>query len=607
MSNYMDNRTEYINLLDTNASNYVLVTSNVISDRITNLDTDDIAQGVHQKFIVDNVWGDDLSIGGTLYASNIRAVGSNTIIFTDIYTTESLGVVSTAEDSDAFIISHSGEGLYNVMTATVANDPVLTITRDKNVGIGLSTPTTALDVVGTTQSTEFVGIGSNITQVLQNYSTTDLIEGDNQYYTSERVGIIVSSSNVESSNYVDLMDSNMSNYMDNRTEYVNSLDTNMSNYMDNRTEHFTLVDSNMSNYMDNRTGYINLLDTNMSNYMDNRTEHFTLVDSNMSNYMDNRTGYINLLDTNMSNYMITRAEYLVEVDSNISNFVIATEENASNYIEITHDSLSNYVIDTSNVILEKFNTIKSLDNIENGTSNRYIRNNTYHDNLYVAGKLMVNELEIADLDYILEQSHSNIGNFYTYIEAVSCNLVRDYIEDTSNEIIGYVSSALDALWTSNEHGIYYDSSNVGIGTVATASDKLAVAGDVYVDGDVRATGDVISSFSDTRLKKIVSYIEDPIDKILQISTFKYIPSEVAFSMNITDMSLQVGVSAQDVQNVLPEIVKLAPFDSSNVNGEMISCSGNNYLTVAYERLVPLLIEGIKELKKDIEELKSKIV
>ena len=589
MSNYVENRTEYFTLVDSNMSNYMTATSNVISDRISKLDTDDITQGVHQKFIVDNVWDNDLTISGTLYTSNIRAVGSNTIIFTDIYTTESLGVVSTAEDSDAFIISHSGDGINNVMTATVADEPAMVITHQKLVGIGRSDPSEALDVLGVTKSTEFVGIGSNLTEILTNYSTTELVEGTNLYYTAERVGIIVSSSNVESSNYVDLMDSNMSNYMENRTEHFTLVDSNMSNYMENRTEYFTLVDSNMSNYMENRTEYFTLVDSNMSNYMENRTEYFTLVDSNMSNYMDNRT------------------EFILEIDSNVSNFVISTEEGASNYIEITHTSLSNYVIETSNVIMEIFGEIKSLDNIDNGTSNRYIRNNTYHDNLYVAGKLMVNEIEIADLDYILEQSHSNIGNFYTYIEAVSSNLVIEYIEDTSNEIIEYVSDALDAMWTSNEYGVSMINSNVGIGTIASATDRLAVTGDVYVDGNVRASGDVVSSYSDSRLKKVVSNIEDPINKILQINTFKYVPSDIAISMNITDMSVQVGVSAQDVQSVLPEIVTLAPFDSSNIDGRLVSCSGNNFLTVAYERLVPLLIEGIKELKKDVDELKSKII
>ena len=41
------------------------------------------------------------------------------------------------------------------------------------------------------------------------------------------------------------------------------------------------------------------------------------------------------------------------------------------------------------------------------------------------------------------------------------------------------------------------------------------------------------------------------------------------------------------------------------DGSIVSMSGENYLTVDYAKLVPLLIEGIKELKKEIDELKSK--
>ena len=58
---------------------------------------------------------------------------------------------------------------------------------------------------------------------------------------------------------------------------------------------------------------------------------------------------------------------------------------------------------------------------------------------------------------------------------------------------------------------------------------------------------------------------------------------------------QVGVSAQEVEAIMPEIIKSAPINEEH---------GTDYKTVQYEKMVPLLIEAIKELKEEIEELKG---
>ena len=65
--------------------------------------------------------------------------------------------------------------------------------------------------------------------------------------------------------------------------------------------------------------------------------------------------------------------------------------------------------------------------------------------------------------------------------------------------------------------------------------------------------------------------------------FYYKPNQVAKDLGYED-KVQVGVSAQDALNVLPESVSPAPIDS-------------NYYTVKYEKFIPLIIEAIKELKE----------
>jgi hypothetical protein len=121
------------------------------------------------------------------------------------------------------------------------------------------------------------------------------------------------------------------------------------------------------------------------------------------------------------------------------------------------------------------------------------------------------------------------------------------------------------------------------------------------DSNMRGFYDIIAYASDRRLKENVQVIGNAVDKVKQLTGMTYTWNSVGTQYGWSPSSeREAGVFAQDVQAVLPEAVRLAPFD--NDGGK--SKSGENFLTVKYEKIVPLLIEAIKEQQTQIEELKT---
>jgi len=113
---------------------------------------------------------------------------------------------------------------------------------------------------------------------------------------------------------------------------------------------------------------------------------------------------------------------------------------------------------------------------------------------------------------------------------------------------------------------------------------------LYVDGDINATGSINASYtSDRRLKENLNIIDEPINKITKINGyyFDWITNPEIHSNTGRD----VGVIAQEIKEILPEIV-----------GER----HDGYLAVRYDNIIPLLIECIKENRRDINELKNKL-
>lgn len=123
-------------------------------------------------------------------------------------------------------------------------------------------------------------------------------------------------------------------------------------------------------------------------------------------------------------------------------------------------------------------------------------------------------------------------------------------------------------------------SSLGVGTTASGT-----------AGEIRATNNITAYYSDDRLKTRLGYITDALDKVNKLNGFYYHANQTAIDLGY-EPKKEVGVSAQEVNAIMPEVVAPAPIDEQ-------------YLTVRYERLVPLLIQAIKELDKKFNELQEK--
>ena len=161
----------------------------------------------------------------------------------------------------------------------------------------------------------------------------------------------------------------------------------------------------------------------------------------------------------------------------------------------------------------------------------------------------------------------------TFDSLVSQSLLNDLTNDEVNQL-----KNIDSVTISNTQWGYLGASDQGIATT-----------DDVTFNTLSATGDIVAyASSDRRLKDEIQPISNPIEKISQIGGYSFIwNTEKQHIYKGKDY----GVIAQEIEEVLPELVDTRE---------------NGYKAVKYDRLVSLLIEGIKELSEEVKELKEKI-
>lgn len=154
-----------------------------------------------------------------------------------------------------------------------------------------------------------------------------------------------------------------------------------------------------------------------------------------------------------------------------------------------------------------------------------------------------------------------------------------YLNSSSGEIQFQAATASKASMTSSQDGSGYGQITFSTRNQVGAGDAYALALTIY-NGNLTVQGDV-NSISDVRTKENIVTVEGGLDLVSQLRGVWY--------NKIDHDDRKVGVIAQEVEEVLPEVV--------NTDGDGIK-------SVDYGKMVGVLIEAIKELKQEIEELKG---
>jgi hypothetical protein len=192
--------------------------------------------------------------------------------------------------------------------------------------------------------------------------------------------------------------------------------------------------------------------------------------------------------------------------------------------------------------------------------------------------------EAAEIEFFTDVPLSNTDSFKRFgIGHYGIECLEDF-RVWGESIIIYPNGSPSAFQSTrvvldnSGNGRFYGSLRVGSTGAASGT-----------QGTIQASNDIVAFYSsDKRLKENISPLSDSLEKISKIRgvEFDWKKNEEIHPNEGHD----VGVIAQEIEKVLPEVV---------------TTRDSGYKAVKYEKIVPLLIEAIKELKAEIDELKDK--
>jgi len=330
-----------------------------------------------------------------------------------------------------------------------------------------------------------------------------------------------------------------------------------------------------NNQLTNGAGYT----TNTGTTTASNTQTFTNKGGNISQWTNN-SGYI----TSSSIPSVGNGTLTVTGGTGLSGSGTFTANQSGNTTITLNNSITNNNQLTNGAGYTTFTANQALNTSSNPTFNDlYIADQIFHlgdTNTYMQFHAADQWRVVTGAVERLEVNNSNTTVTTTFSVNNTGDRVFQADPGQGTFFLGDIDQLTDGCYITNGA----NASGLDTYINGTHLSRFDQSGTLTVQGNIIAFG----SPSDIRLKENIKPIESALDKAMKLQgvTFDWKEND-----SILDIKEDIGFIAQDVQKVVPELVR------ENENG---------MLSMRHQGITPILLEAIKELKAEIEELKKKI-
>lgn len=523
-----------------------------------------------------------------------RSTGATTKFY---YTNNSLDIIAADSNLEGVVIGKPGGNTYleTGYAGTFTKNPIYVGNSSVNVSIN---------------STSFSGtsLTANNASYLGGNSASDLIT-----YSDNKAGNAYSNavSYVDGKSYVNTsqLSSNLSNYVT-----TTNLSNNLANYQTTAglAANVALLAANSATYLGNSSGTIaNVASwittnaaaayTNAVSYVDGKSYvNTSQLSSNLSNYVTTTN-----LSNNLANYQTTAglAANVATLTSNNSTFAFGKTEGALNVNSALTANNSTNLGGTAAASYQLNSTlnanIASYLPIYTGTVNgaifsvgsSFIANTTgvYHTGTVNGATISTGSINVINSSGLTTSANVNIAATGELVITAGAGIFANGGLGSAGQLL--YSNGSSVYWANAAGGgatltanttdtatYYFPMSNTSSG--AWSNGVVANTKLYFVPGTGTLSATIFNSLSDAEYKTNVNTVENALSIISELRGVRFNWKE--------DNRPSVGVIAQEVEKVVPELVTVH----------------NKKKSVNYDGLIGILIESIKELKQEIEDLKS---